>query len=86
MTTESREIRLKRLRMRSMRRGIKEMDIILSTWATARLAELDDPSLDLYEALLTENDHDLYRWVAGQDTAPKRYTALIDDIAASTPA
>ena len=30
---ESREIRIKRLTMRSMRRGIKEMDILLSGFA-----------------------------------------------------
>ena len=77
---EPREIRLRRLNMRSMRRGIKEMDIILIRFSKARLNELSDPQLDLYEALLEENDQDLYQWVSGQVSAPDRYAALIEDI------
>ena len=41
-------IRLKRLQMRSMRRGIKEMDLILSRYAQAKLAGFDAASLDCY--------------------------------------
>lgn len=78
--TEPRDIRLKRLTMRSMRRGIKEMDILLSRYADIRLAEMDDAELDLYEALLNENDQDLYQWVSGQKPAPDRFAGLIDDI------
>lgn len=81
MTGERREIRIKRLAMRSMRRGIKEMDLILSAYAKERLGTMSDPDLELYEALLEENDHDLYRWVSGQDPAPERFAALVDRIA-----
>lgn len=80
--TEDRETRLKRLTMRSMRRGIKEMDILLMRYAEARLADLDAPTLDLYEALLQENDQDLYQWVSGQRPAPAALTALVADIRA----
>lgn len=79
--TEPRDTRLKRLQMRSMRRGIKEMDIILSRFAEARLEQLDQRDLDLYDALLSENDQDLYQWVTGQLPAPATYTDLIDQIA-----
>ena len=81
MTTEPHQTRIKRLRMRSMRRGIKEMDLILSGWAEARLDALGAPALDLYDALLTENDHDLYQWVTGQTPCPARYLELVTDIA-----
>ncbi len=66
--------------MRSMRRGIKEMDIILSRFADARLARLDAAQLDSYEALLSENDQDLYQWVTGQVSAPDRFSARIAEI------
>ena len=82
MAEEDRDTRLKRLRMRSMRRGIKEMDIILSRYAAARLDGLDGGMLDLYDALLSENDQDLYQWVTGQVDAPGRYGDLVADIAA----
>lgn len=78
--TETRETRLKRLRMRSMRRGIKEMDLILTAWAEARLEGLDGAALDLYDALLHENDQDLYQWVTGQAAPPERFAPMIADI------
>lgn len=75
--TEPRDIREKRLAMRSMRRGIKEMDLILDSFARAHLADLSEADLDLYEALLAENDHDLYQWVSGQVDTPAPYGPLI---------
>ncbi len=84
MMSEPREHRLKRLHMRSIRRGIKEMDIILTRFSEARLATLDASMLDLYDALLSENDHDLYQWVTGQVAAPEPYRALMAQIAADS--
>ena len=84
---ETAEHRLKRLRMRSMRRGIKEMDIILGRFADTGLHDLDEAGLGLYDALLAENDHDLYQWVTGHTAPPPRFSDLIDRIArVSTPA
>ncbi|WP_324753571.1 succinate dehydrogenase assembly factor 2 [Roseovarius sp. Pro17] len=80
--TEPRDIRLRRLTMRSMRRGIREMDIILMRYSRARLEGLSDAELDVYDALLDENDQDLYQWVSGQIAPPAQYGAMIDDIAA----
>jgi antitoxin CptB len=78
---ETPDIRLKRLYMRSIRRGIKEMDIILGRYADTRLAELDEASLDTYDGLLSENDQDLYQWVTGQAEPPAALAPLIEDIA-----
>ncbi|MEM8553628.1 MAG: succinate dehydrogenase assembly factor 2 [Pseudomonadota bacterium] len=78
---ESPEARIKRLKMRSMRRGIKEMDIILSRFADTTLEQLSDADIQLYDALLAENDHDLYQWVSGQQPTPARYLQLITHIA-----
>jgi antitoxin CptB len=79
--TETREAMVKRMRMRSMRRGIKEMDLILSAFSDVHLAEMTDPELALYDALLAENDHDIYGWIGGQIAVPETYTALIAQIA-----
>ncbi|WP_341212088.1 succinate dehydrogenase assembly factor 2 [uncultured Limimaricola sp.] len=78
---EPRDTRERRLRMRSMRRGIKEMDLILQDFATRRLAAMSDADLVLYDRLLSENDHDLYAWVAGTQPVPERYGALVAEIA-----
>ncbi len=81
MNDEPREHRLRRLAMRANRRGIKEMDIILGRYAGVRLEHLDAPTLDLLDALLSENDQDLYQWVTGQSAPPGRFAPLVEDIA-----
>ena len=78
--TELPEHRIKRLAMRSMRRGIKEMDIILSAYATENLAKMDDAKITLYDHLLDENDQDLYQWVTGQVVAPDQFIQMIAEI------
>ena len=80
MTPEPRETRLKRMLMRSMRRGIKEMDLLLSAYADQNLAAMTDTQLDLYEELLDENDQDLLSWSTGQHPAPGRFSDLISEI------
>lgn len=67
---EDRETRLKRLRMRSWRRGTKEMDLILGSFADRQMDLLSDAELDVHEAMMAENDHDLYRWISGQEKIP----------------
>jgi len=78
--SEPREIAIKRLKIRSMRRGIKEMDLLLSAWADLRLATLDDETLALYDSLLEENDQDLYAWVCGRGEPPERFAPLLHEI------
>ena len=64
-----------------MRRGIKEMDLILTAYADAQLPSMSEQKLNLYDALLEENDQDLYQWVTGQGTAPQKFAPLISEIA-----
>lgn len=83
--TEPHEHRVKRLKMRSMRRGIKEMDLILQRFAEGHLDTMDDVMLSLYDNLLNENDHDLYQWVTQQSAPPSDYSELIAAIIADLP-
>lgn len=79
--SETPEARIKRLRMRSMRRGIKEMDLILTAYADRNLEQMNEAQLTLYDALLEENDQDLYQWVTGQAAAPEPLAPMISEIA-----
>ena len=72
--------RLKRLKMRSMRRGIKEMDIILSRFADDCLSQMTPKSLAIYEDFLDQNDQDLYQWVSGQCASEPPFQALVEEI------
>jgi len=67
---ETPEIRLRRLYMRSWRRGMKEMDLILGGFADTELTSLDADALDAHEVLMDENDQDLYLWVTGAQQGP----------------
>ena len=78
---ETAEARLKRMAMRSWRRGTKEMDLVLGPWADAHLAGLGAADLAAYEALLDENDQDLMAWILGQDGAPAAVAPLLARIA-----
>ena len=82
MKTEPADIRLKRLKMRSWRRGTKEMDLILGPFSDDELVQLSAAELDIYERLLDENDQDLYQWFSGQLEFPPEYTVLTAKIPA----
>lgn len=85
---ETPEIRLRRLRMRSWRRGMKEMDLILGGFADGPLKDLSPALLEDYERVMGENDQDLYLWVTARlnpgpekDQGPVELKALLDRIA-----
>lgn len=71
------EDRLKRMRLRSWRRGTKEMDLLLGPFADVHLAAMPPAELELYEDLLAENDQDLYAWMTGRAASPDRFAALV---------
>jgi antitoxin CptB len=68
--------------MRSIRRGIYEMDLLLGAFAAAALEGMEDGDLAAYDALLLENDHDLLLWVTGQAAPPAGHAPLVARIAA----
>ncbi|MEM7236464.1 MAG: succinate dehydrogenase assembly factor 2 [Pseudomonadota bacterium] len=74
------EIRIKRLRIRAWRRGTKEMDLLLGNFIDARGQSLGPHSLDALEALMEENDNDLYRWVSGQVPTPPQHEVIVQEI------
>lgn len=80
MADETPAARLKRMQLRSMRRGIKEMDLILGQFAREKLAGLSEAELAVYDELLEENDHDILAWVIGHSAVPERFSHLITNI------
>ena len=81
MEVETAEACLKRLTMRSWRRGIREMDLVLGPYVDAQLAGMAADRLAVYQALLDENDQDLLSWVLGREPAPDQLAALVAEIA-----
>lgn len=79
---ETAEARLKRMAMRSWRRGTKEMDLVLGPFSDTELAGLSEADLLLYDILLEENDQDLMAWILGQSPPPPAIAPLLEHIAA----
>ena len=83
MAQETPQARLKRMKMRAWRRGTKEMDLILGRFADANLGKMSSGDMDALDALMDENDQDLYSWITGQSDAPPEHVDLIRTIAKS---
>lgn len=80
MVSEKKEIALKRLKIRSWRRGTKEMDLILGKFSDANLRILSQSDLEVYDKMLDENDNDLYNWCSKKMDAPEVYRTLLTKI------
>ncbi|MGB0748277.1 MAG: succinate dehydrogenase assembly factor 2 [Magnetospiraceae bacterium] len=77
------DARRKRLLMRANRCGIHENDILLGGFAKARIAELDLARLEELDALMQENDIDVFQWITRKKPAPAAYeTPLMDMVRA----
>lgn len=73
------EIRRKRLLFRSWHRGCKETDLILGSFAERELPVMNVDDLTLFEALLEEDDADIWAWLTEKAVVPKPdFEPLID--------
>jgi antitoxin CptB len=69
MTSDT-EIRRRRVLFRAWHRGIREMDLLLGSFADATLGELGEEDLRAFEELLEVPDHDVFAWLTGQAPVP----------------
>ena len=70
----------KRLSIKSWRRGTKELDLILGRFSDNNLFRLEKDELNLYEQLLSSDDHVIYGWLFGKEESPKPFAGLIKQI------
>lgn len=75
--TEPLSIRRRKLHFRSWHRGMREMDLILGSFADAALADLTPPEIDQYEQFLELPDTDLLSWFTGEKPVPPEIEAGI---------
>jgi antitoxin CptB len=64
------QILRKRLVYRSWHRGTREMDLLLGSFADKHVPDFTPADLQVYQALLEQNDPDLYNWITGQAEPP----------------
>ena len=58
---------IKRLKMRSWRRGMKEMDIILGKFIDHSIDFLTDNEIESYENLLNNDDQTIFSWILNKE-------------------
>jgi len=71
------DVRRRRILFRSWHRGMKEVDLILGSFAEAQIADLSETELDDFEALLEAQDRDVFGWITGEFTIPDNYATLL---------
>lgn len=69
-TSEGLDTRRRKLLFRSWHRGMREMDLILGSFADAEIERLSEDELDQFERLLEINDTELLPWITGQTPIP----------------
>ena len=75
------DARRRRLYYRSAHRGNKEMDLLLGPYAKTHLPGMTEAQLDVFEALLEEDDYLLWDWVVGNKPLSKpEYAAMIEQL------
>ncbi len=79
MTPPFDDDRRKKLRFRAWRRGFREMDLIMGSFADAHLGTFDEDQLDEFERLLSTPDWEVYAWLTGQRPAPDNYRSDVLD-------
>ena len=70
---EDLEVRRKRLRYHSWHRGTKELDLVLGQFGEKYLSTMSENDIDLFEAIINENEHDIYAWLAGREPVPAQH-------------
>lgn len=71
-TDDAQAARRRRLKFRSWHRGTRESDLLLGSFAEAHLDNFTAEQLDRFEAILTEEDPDIYDWMNGRAPLPER--------------
>ena len=74
-SSEGLDQRRRKLLFRSWHRGIREMDLVLGSFADAEISTLSDAELDELETIMAEEDADLIKWVTGEQPVPERFAA-----------
>lgn len=70
-------IRRKKALFRSWHRGMREVDLLLGTFADAQIDGLSSAELDQYEDLLEASDSDLLKWMTGEVPVPPQHDTTV---------
>jgi antitoxin CptB len=73
---ENLSARQKKILFRAWHRGTREADLLMGRFADAFIPQASEADQDAFEAILAENDPDIYDWVTGRLPLPANDTVL----------
>ncbi|HWK66756.1 MAG TPA: succinate dehydrogenase assembly factor 2 [Rhizobiaceae bacterium] len=76
-SSEGLDPRRRKLLFRSWHRGMREMDLILGSFADAEIGTLTPSEIDQYERLLEIPDTELLPWITGERPIPAEHDIAI---------
>ncbi len=65
--------RRRRMLFRAWRRGMREMDLVMGSFADANLPTMSEVELDEFERLLDAPDPELLGWITGETAIPAAF-------------
>ncbi len=71
------ETRIGRILFRAWRRGFREADLILGPFADSHVRSFTEAEFVAFEALLNQEDHDVYNWINGKTEPPAEFDTPI---------
>ncbi|MEL6661507.1 MAG: succinate dehydrogenase assembly factor 2 [Pseudomonadota bacterium] len=71
--------RCRKLKFRAWRRGFREMDLLMGSFADQHLDEYEPQQLDEFERLLATPDWEVYAWLIGQKDVPDNHKGPVLD-------
>ena len=71
--------RRRMLKFRAWRRGFREMDLLMGSFADAHIEGLTDEGLNEFERLLQTPDWEVYAWLIGQKEVPPNHKGPVLD-------
>lgn len=69
----------RKLNFRAWRRGFRELDLLMGSFADQYLADLNEAGTSEFERLLTVPDWEIYAWLIGQKPVPVNYKGPVLD-------
>jgi antitoxin CptB len=75
----SMDVRRRKLTFRAWRRGFREMDLLMGSFAEQHIQDMNDAALDEFERLLDQPDWEVYGWLMGQKPPPEDQTGPVLD-------
>ena len=73
------DTRRRKLKFRAWRRGFREMDLLMGSFADKYLDTYGQAELDQFEALLGLPDWEVFAWLIGQADVPDNHRSPVLD-------